>query len=110
MVLKVCNNDYCDKESAEHELRISEHIAAGDPSHDGFPLVRTAISSFDVEGPDGTHVVLVYEPMRESLQGFRRRFSGNRIPLPLIKAYLKIILMALDYLHSECKVIHTGEF
>lgn len=27
----------------------------------------------------------------------------------MLKAYIKILLMGLDFLHSECKMIHTGE-
>jgi serine/threonine-protein kinase SRPK3 len=50
--------------------------------------------------------------MREPLWLFRRRVSGEdrvtRLSMPLIKTYLQILLEGLDYLHSECHVIHTG--
>ena len=48
--------------------------------------------------------------MRESLRLFRRHFADSKLPLPLLKGYLQMLLMALDYLHSECQVIHTGQF
>lgn len=50
--------------------------------------------------------------MREPLWLFRRRLAGeDRVTppwMPLIKTYLQILLGGLDYLHSECHVIHTG--
>lgn len=61
-----------------------------------------------VTGPDGTHICLVYEPMRESLRLFRRHFTDSRFPLPLLKGYLQILLMGLDYLHSECQIIQVS--
>jgi serine/threonine protein kinase len=68
------------------------------------------MDSFKAIEPDGTHIWLVYKPIRESLRLFRRHFIYGRLPLPLLKGYLQILLMGLDYLHSECQIIHTGEF
>lgn len=49
--------------------------------------------------------------MREPLWLFRRRVAGEdrviRPLMPLIKTYLQILLEGLDYLHSECHIIHT---
>lgn len=50
--------------------------------------------------------------MREPLWIFRRRFGADKVTrpfLPIFKAYLYILLEGLDYLHSECRVIHTGQ-
>lgn len=67
VVLKVNNCDYFDRDSAEHELKISQRLAAANPLHNGFPLVRTIIDSFEMEVSRGIHTILVYEPMRETL-------------------------------------------
>ncbi|EFW16073.1 hypothetical protein CPSG_07123 [Coccidioides posadasii str. Silveira] len=37
----------------------------------------------------------------------RKRFVDQRLPLPIAKAYLLILLAGLDYLHSECRLVHT---
>ncbi|PYI02361.1 kinase-like protein [Aspergillus sclerotiicarbonarius CBS 121057] len=58
------------------------------------------------KAPTG-HVCLAYEPMREPLGLLQKRFRNQTFPLPLLKAYIKILLMGLDYLHSECNIIHT---
>lgn len=110
VILKVNNCDFSDKESVQCELVTSRHLAAANPSHNGFPLVRTIVDSLEVTGPYGNHIYLVFEPMRESLRLFRRHFTDSRLPLPLLKGYLQMFLMALDYIHSECQTIHTGEF
>ncbi|KAH9208450.1 kinase-like domain-containing protein [Leptodontidium sp. 2 PMI_412] len=98
VVVKICA---CNSADVGHELDMSIHLSA-DSNHRGFGL----------ESPAGsTHLSLVFEPMREPLWLFRRRLAGeDRVTppwMPLIKTYLQILLEGLDYLHSECHVIHT---
>ncbi|KAI9681153.1 MAG: hypothetical protein M1817_002435 [Caeruleum heppii] len=107
MVLKVNNCDAADNEEAEHELNISRHLAKTNPSHGGFPYIRTVVENFEAEGPNGTHVCLVYEPMREPLWLFQQRCKNRKFPLALLKGYLELLLKGLDYAHVECHVIHT---
>lgn len=109
MVLKIGACKYANKSAAEHELKISRLLAETNPSHEGFPYVRTIIDSFETAGPDGTHLCLVYEPMREPLWLLQQRCKNRRLTPDLLKGYLGLLLRALDYLHSECHIIHTGE-
>lgn len=81
-----------------------------DPKHRGRAILRTCLDDFEVHGPEGNHACLVYEVMREPLWIFQRRFVDRSLPLPIAKAYIYFFLVGLDYLHSECKVVHTGEF
>lgn len=50
---------------------------------------------------------MVLEPLREPLWIYQQRFGGV-IPSGLLKIILQMILHGLDYLHSECHIIHTG--
>jgi serine/threonine protein kinase len=109
VALKITNCDSVDQAAAEHELKMSQRLANGDPQHQGARFVRTLFDSFQVSGPPGTHVCLVYEPMRETLSLFQARFKEGRLPLTLLKACIRILLMGLDYLHSECQIVHTGK-
>lgn len=61
VALKICNNDYTDRASAEHELRLMKHITAMNASESspGRQFVRTLLDSFEIEGPHGTHICLV---------------------------------------------------
>ncbi|OCL14839.1 CMGC protein kinase [Glonium stellatum] len=87
------------------ELDISNYISQRNPSHDGFSYVRHLVDGFDMVTLDGTYTCLVQEPMREPLSMFRQRFT--ELPLTWIKQYTKMLLMGLDYLHSECHLVHT---
>lgn len=87
-----------------------EHIAEADPSQRGRALFRTFSESFEVAGPEGQHLCLTYEPMREPLWLFQRRFKDGLVPLPIIKTHIRVLLVGLDYLHSACKIAHTGIF
>lgn len=95
-------------DAAAHELSIERRIAQTNPKHRGFHYVRTCIDSFEERGPHGTHLCLVYEPMREPLWLFQRPCRGRKFPLGLLKAYVRLLLQGLEYLHSECNIIHTG--
>lgn len=46
--------------------------------------------------------------MREPLWLFERGCKGGRLTLGLLKGYLRLLLMGLDYLHTECRIIHAG--
>ncbi|KAK9367918.1 kinase-like domain-containing protein [Lipomyces kononenkoae] len=89
------------------EREIEERIAKTNPSHRGYPLFRTSSECFEVIGPEGIHLCLAYEPMREPIWLFQRRFKDGIIPLPIVKTYILFLLAGLDYLHTECRIVHT---
>eukprot|EP00887_Chlorella_sp_A99_P000093 scaffold16.g93.t1 len=80
--------------------------AAGDPApikehdpHDAKCCVRL-LDSFDHTGPHGRHVCMVFEVMGDNLLTLIRLYDHRGLPLP-------VVLVALDYLHTTCKIIHT---
>jgi serine/threonine protein kinase len=109
VTVKITASDCVDNDAAKHERIITRHLERN-PSHEGFPFVRTMLDNFEVTGPDGPHLCLVYEPMREPLWLFQQRWENGKLPPALLKVYLRFLLRGLDYLHSECYIIHTGEF
>ncbi|OBT98311.2 hypothetical protein VE01_03095 [Pseudogymnoascus verrucosus] len=104
VALKIANNN---ASSAGHECEVEEHISTADPSHCGRSLIRTLLDSFEVNSIEGSYSCLVYPPMREPLSMYQRRFDGGKMPLPLIKTYIRALLTGLDYLHRECRTVHT---
>ncbi|RAK98524.1 kinase domain protein [Aspergillus ibericus CBS 121593] len=104
VALKVANNN---TSSAGREREIEDYISTADPSHRGRSVIRTLLDSFETRGPEGSHSCLVYMPMREPLSMYQRRFDNERMPLPLVKTYIRALLMGLDYLHKECRIVHT---
>ncbi|KKZ62330.1 hypothetical protein EMCG_00404 [[Emmonsia] crescens] len=105
VTLKLINNRSSD--DARHERDTEKHIARQNASHRGRGIIRTCLESFEVTGPEGNHLCLAYEPMREPLWILQKRFVNQRLPLPIAKAYLLILLAGLDYLHSECRVLEN---
>lgn len=108
VTLKILTNGLMEKCAACTELKISRCIATTDPSSEGLRYLRTVLESFEVTGPDATHVGLVYEPMRESVSRFQRRLANCQIPSYLLKPLIAMLLTGLEYLHNECHIIHTG--
>ena len=109
VVLKVIASRYIDQDATKHELNIDRRLKTN-PSHNGFIYVRTALDSLEVTGPYGKHFCLVYEPLREPLWIFKRRWEDGRLPPSIVKVYARFLLQGLNYLHSECHVIHTGGY
>ncbi|KAG6052654.1 hypothetical protein E4U17_005569 [Claviceps sp. LM77 group G4] len=82
-------------------------ISNANPSHEGLKYIRVPLDTFDLQGENGTHSCLVFQPMGETLQKFQQDLPGGKFQLPLFKAYMYLLLQSLDYLHTECRLIHT---
>ncbi|KAL4797790.1 kinase-like domain-containing protein [Aspergillus venezuelensis] len=95
VAIKFNANNYASQESAEEELRITEHITNGNIQHPGRLFVAPLLDSFRVKSAEGSHICM-------------RRFEGNIIPLEVLKLVAKLVLEGLRYLHTECHVIHIG--
>jgi hypothetical protein len=63
---------------------------------------------FTIPGAGGGHKCLVQMPMWDSFKDLLYRNSTHRFTEELLKTGLAQIFLALDYLHSECKLVHTG--
>lgn len=113
VVIKVCNCNIPESE-VWLEANMNMHLATASPDHQGCGALRTAFEAFEVVSPRGnTHLALVFEPLREPLWLFKGRLNNEQSVsrtnrLPLIKTYIQILLQGLDYMHSKCRVVHTG--
>ena len=108
MTIKVAAAGRNDHEGARHERQIASHLRKS-CSHEGCALVRHVLNDFEIENAEGKFLGLVYEPLREPLYIFQSRMPEGTIPPSLLKAYIWTFLKALDHLHTECHIIHTGE-
>lgn len=91
------------------KLKIEEKIAQQNPSHKGWGCVRTCLGHFEFAHGEQNHVCQIYQPLRETMELFTKRWENQRMPLPVAKAYILFLLLGMDYLHAECHVAHTGE-
>lgn len=94
----------------DDELNIYKRIERAHHNHPGRKYVRSLLDSFDVTGPEDQHRCLVHPPLWESVLAFLHRNPLQRLPTPVLAVTLHRLFLALDYLHTECKIIHTGIF
>ena len=109
VTLKITNCSEGDRKSATDELEISQHISKIQSKHEGRSYIRLIEDSFAIPGPFGEHLALVFKPLREPLWRLGRHLGTGVLSPTILKVFLKLVLQGLDFLHSECHVIHTGK-
>lgn len=99
-----------ERDSAEgkREVEAYERLNACRASHAGAMFVRTALDSFQIGPVGGLYQFLVHRPLGISLYDLRTQFTAKLLPEKLLKMTLLHVLLALDYLHTEAGIIHTG--
>ncbi|TVY51582.1 Serine/threonine-protein kinase SRPK [Lachnellula cervina] len=88
------------------ELEILRHLRNADIEHPGYKYISSLEDSFTHEGPNGSHVCLIFKVMGENLSTFRYWFGNGLILSPVAARFATQLLQALDYAHT-CGVIHT---
>lgn len=78
------------------------------PNHPGHPHVASALDSFTIQREGHDHCCLVQRPMWDSFRDLLNRNPSHKFSEDLLKAGLQQIFLALDFLHSQCRIVHTG--
>lgn len=104
MSLKV----YKRQEANWEEFEVYKRLNQGNSSHQGYGHVRTALGIFTIPRAGGDHYCLVQKPTWESFRDLLHRNPRHRFTEDLLKAGLMQVFLALDYLHTECQLVHTG--
>lgn len=94
-------------ETAIDEIKLLDKITTSDIHHPGHQHVIQLLDTFTHKGPNGVHVVMVFEVLGENLLGLIRKYKHRGIPIVFVKQIAKQLLSALDFLHRKCGVIHT---
>ena len=92
----------------DKELNVYKRIEGASREHPGRGFVRSLLDSFDINGPEDKHRCLVHPPLWKSMRDFLFSNPVQRLPTMILAVTLHRLFLALDYLHTECKVIHTG--
>ncbi|KAJ5121529.1 kinase-like domain-containing protein [Penicillium bovifimosum] len=103
VVLKV----YVNQNRDEQELHIYKHMNLVETKHPGRHFIRKLLDHFYIQGPHGRHICLVHEPLGMSADALLKMSPGHVMTLDDMKPGIRQLLVALDFLHSECHIIHT---
>lgn len=107
VALKVVKSAHHYTETAEDEIRLLQRVVTANPNHPGRRHVVSLLDSFRHRGPNGSHVCMVFEVLGENLLGLIKRYQYRGVPEHIVRQISKQVLLGLDYLHSECGIIHT---
>ncbi|KAE8148265.1 kinase-like protein [Aspergillus avenaceus] len=88
------------------EVGITKHLQAVHGTHGGEKYVRLTLDAFEISGPHGMHPCVLYEPAGIDIRDYTRCLEGDALPESLLRPALRLVLIALDYLHQG-SVIHT---
>lgn len=98
------------EERAGNEVAMYERMEQRSSDHPGRGVIRVLLDSFQVHGPGPQqHWVLVHPPLVHNIRSIVRRTKPQALPLAGLRHVLFHLFFALDYVHRECEIIHTGE-
>ena len=55
------------------------------------------------------HVVFSFEALGTTLDDLRKTLIPARLPISYVKTIAKQVLLALDYIHEECGIVHCSK-
>ncbi|KAJ7693661.1 kinase-like domain-containing protein [Mycena rosella] len=94
-------------ETARDEIKLLSRVASVSPLHPGRQHIVSFLDSFAHQGPEASHICIVFEPLGEHLLSLIERNRRKGVPRALVKLIAKQVLLGLEYLHDECDLVHT---
>lgn len=109
--LKIYAHDLVAEDEIDNETAIYKHLStAGNLDHPGKMYVRTIQDSFFVTSRAGNpHQCLVHEVLSNDILSLRYTRPDHKLPEAMLRQILIHLLLALDFLHSECHITHTDQ-
>jgi len=101
---------YVNSSKVHRELPIYQHLNQIQSNHAGRRCLRLLLDSFQVAGPAGKHFCLVHQPLGMSLYDMKMRARGKVFSKDVLRISVRQLLAALDYLHKDAHVMHTGDY
>ncbi|XP_035237056.1 SRSF protein kinase 3 isoform X2 [Anguilla anguilla] len=94
-------------QAAQDELALLRCVCGPNRKHPQSQQVVQLLDEFKLAGENGIHVCLVLELLGPDLHSWQNCFGNPGLPLLWVKQVIKQVLQGLDYLHNQCKIIHT---
>ncbi|EXJ96109.1 CMGC/SRPK protein kinase [Capronia coronata CBS 617.96] len=106
VTVKINVNNLSD-EFLQGRREIAERLQTANPNHPGYNHVRFMLDTFRIKGRQGEHLCIVYDVLREPIDMCMEKFPGRRFNSEKLRKLLPALLLGLDYMHSEARVVHT---
>jgi serine/threonine-protein kinase SRPK3 len=90
------------------ELSSARRITNANLNHPGYQHCLTLLDSFVCQSYHGPHISLVFDVLGSDMLSLQRTQPGRVFSLQITKRIIKQVLLALDYLHQHCGLVHTG--
>lgn len=90
------------------ELEVSRHLGAAADGTEATQYIRLVLDTFTLDGPGGRHLVLAFEPLRESVLMLGRRLGQRGVSLDLAQPFLQTMVKSLVFIHAQ-NVVHGGK-
>ncbi|KAG9004998.1 hypothetical protein FRB90_010615 [Tulasnella sp. 427] len=89
------------------ELPILQKIVSANHLHPGYQHITLLKNHFTLDNSGNVHEVFATEILGSTVLSLRRKQPHKVFSVATTKRITKQILRGLDYLHTECNVIHT---
>ncbi|CAM0141413.1 serine/threonine protein kinase, CMGC [Umbelopsis sp. WA50703] len=107
VALKIVKSAAHYTETAIDEIKLLERVSTARKDAVGRTYVAQLLDHFTHRGPNGTHICMAFEVLGENLLSVIKRYKHRGIPTNIVKQITKQVLLGLEYLHTECGIIHT---
>ncbi|XP_019906995.2 SRSF protein kinase 3 isoform X4 [Esox lucius] len=94
-------------QAGEDEVTLLRCANGPTTRHPNRQRIVQLLDEFKVAGVNGVHRCLVLELLGPDLRCWQLCFGNPGLPLSCVKQVISQVLQALDYLHIQCKIIHT---
>lgn len=105
--MKVLKSNVTEDAGSGDECGILRTLRDTNPKAPGYRHICHLIDDFVHEGPNGPHICIVTELMGPTALDCYQCVPGA-MPLHFVKRVTKQMLLALQYIHDECHIVHTG--
>jgi serine/threonine-protein kinase SRPK3 len=92
-------------DAARDEVTLLAQLKAADPS--GAHHCVRLLDHFEHAGPHGLHVCIVCEVLGDNLLALIKAYDYKGLPLAVVKNLARQMLVAVDYMHTRCSILHT---
>ncbi|KAF8900306.1 kinase-like domain-containing protein, partial [Mucidula mucida] len=107
--MKVLVGDLTDDRTGIDELGMLKTVHSRNPLSSGYPHICHLLDNFVHHGPNGDHRCLILEAMPFNMLEIHNAFrsASDAMPLFVIQRVAQQVLLALQYIHEECGLVHT---